>query len=100
MPRSDEGAEGTHLSQEKKVEMSQVQPCQDAGIEARARVVADSNQSSRMKPKSYLEQDRASVADILPSDRFVGLSISLGHLKLYMQWRGDWTNILHSLTGG
>ncbi|MCU1336033.1 MAG: hypothetical protein JWO19_1614 [Bryobacterales bacterium] len=51
------------------------------------------------EPRSYLEQDRASSADILPSDRFVGLSISQGHLKLYTQWRGDRTKILHGLTG-
>lgn len=49
--------------------------------------------------KAYLDQDRASAADILPSDRFVGLSISLGHLKLYTQWRGDRTKISHGLTG-
>jgi hypothetical protein len=51
------------------------------------------------EPKAYLDQDRASSADILPSDRFVGLSVSLGYLKLYTQWRGDRTRISHGLTG-
>ena len=51
------------------------------------------------EPKSYLEQDRASSVDILPSDRFVGLSIAQGFLKLYRQWRGDRTKISHGLTG-
>jgi hypothetical protein len=51
------------------------------------------------EPRSYLEQDRASAADILPSDRFVGVSVSQGHLKLYTQWRADRTKILHGLTG-
>lgn len=51
------------------------------------------------EPKSYLEQDRASSADILPSDRFVGLSLSAGHLKLYTQWSGARTNVLHGMAG-
>jgi hypothetical protein len=51
------------------------------------------------EPKSYLDQDRASSADILPSDRFVGLSISEGHLRLYAQWQSDRTKVLHGLTG-
>jgi len=50
------------------------------------------------EPKSYLEQDRASAADILPSDIFAGPSIAAGHLKLYTQWRGDRTRILHGLS--
>ncbi len=49
--------------------------------------------------KGYLDQDRASSSDILPSDRFVGLSVSLGFLKLYTQWLGDRTRISHGLTG-
>ncbi len=52
------------------------------------------------EPKSYLEQDRASSTDILPSDKFAGPSISAGHLKLYTRWRGDRTKISHGLTGG
>jgi hypothetical protein len=51
------------------------------------------------EPKSYLEQDRASSTDILPSDKFAGLSISAGHLKLYTQWRGVRTKVSHGLTG-
>ena len=51
------------------------------------------------EPKSYLDQDRASAANILPSDRFAGLSVSLGHLKLYTQWRQPRTKVLHALTG-
>ncbi|MBZ5632483.1 MAG: hypothetical protein LAO55_05075 [Acidobacteriia bacterium] len=51
------------------------------------------------EPKSYLEQDRASAADILPSDKFAGPSIAAGHLKLYTRWRGDRTKISHGLTG-
>jgi hypothetical protein len=52
------------------------------------------------EPKSYLEQDRASSTDILPSDKFAGPSISAGHLKLYTRWRGGRTKISHGLTGG
>ncbi|PWU04706.1 MAG: hypothetical protein C5B51_16255 [Terriglobia bacterium] len=51
------------------------------------------------EPKSYLDQDRATPANILPSDRFVGLSVSAGHLKLYTQWRTSRTTVLHALTG-
>lgn len=52
------------------------------------------------EPKSYLEQDRASASDILPSDKFAGPSIAAGHLKLYTRWRSDRTKISHGLTGG
>jgi hypothetical protein len=52
------------------------------------------------EPKSYLEQDRASSTDILPSDQFAGPSIAAGHLKLYTRWRGERTKISHGLTGG
>jgi hypothetical protein len=52
------------------------------------------------EPKSYLEQDRASATDILPSDKLAGPSIAAGHLKLYTRWRGDRTKISHGLTGG
>jgi len=51
------------------------------------------------EPKSYLDQDRASPANILPSDRFVGLSVSAGYLRLYTQWRTGRTKVLHALTG-
>ncbi len=51
------------------------------------------------EPKSYLDQDRATPASILPSDRFVGLSVSAGYLKLFTQWRTPRTTVLHALTG-
>ena len=51
------------------------------------------------EPKSYLEQDRASSENILPSDRLVGLEIALGHLKLYTAWTVGRTHVLHGLTG-
>jgi hypothetical protein len=62
------------------------------------------NDLTQQEPKSYLDQDRAAPSDILPSDRFVGLAVSLGHLKLYTQWvyaQGtvSRTKILHGLTG-
>jgi len=47
----------------------------------------------------FLDPDRVAAADIPPFGRFVGVSISLVHLKLYAQWRGDRTSILHGLTG-
>ena len=59
-----------------------------------------SDDSLQDEPKSYLEQDRASSTDILPSDLFAGPSIAAGHLKLYTRWRGDRTKISHGLTGG
>jgi hypothetical protein len=59
-----------------------------------------SDDSLQDEPKSYLEQDRASSTDILPSDQYAGLSIAAGHLKLYTRWRGDRTQISHGLTGG
>lgn len=58
-----------------------------------------SDDSLQDEPKSYLEQDRASATDILPSDQFAGPSIAAGHLKLYTRWRGDRTKISHGLTG-
>jgi hypothetical protein len=48
---------------------------------------------------SYLEQDRALPSDILPSDRFAGLAVSLGHLKLYVRRDTARTKIVHTLTG-
>ena len=59
-----------------------------------------SDDSLQDEPKSYLEQDRASATDILPSDQFAGPSIAAGHLKLYTRWQGDRTKISHGLTGG
>ena len=59
-----------------------------------------SDDSLQDEPKSYLEQDRASATDILPSINSPVLSIAAGHLKLYTRWRGDRTKISHGLTGG
>ena len=47
----------------------------------------------------YLEQDRAHASDILPSDRFTGLSVSLGYLKMYTERTTARTRITHALTG-
>jgi hypothetical protein len=47
----------------------------------------------------YLDQDRALPSDILPSDPNVGLSVSLGYLKLYTQRSNARTKISHTLTG-
>lgn len=58
-----------------------------------------SDDSLQDEPKSYLEQDRASSTDILPSDKYAGLSIAAGHLKLYTRWQGERTRISHGLTG-
>jgi hypothetical protein len=61
----------------------------------------DSLQEER---KSYLDQDRATPESILPSDRNVGLAVSLGYLKLYTEW-GEGrttpvhTKVLHAMTG-
>lgn len=55
--------------------------------------------STQLEPKSYLDQDRASPASILPSDPFVGLAVSLGHLRLYAQWEGARTAVVHALSG-
>lgn len=55
--------------------------------------------STQLEPKSYLDQDRASPASILPSDPLVGLAISLGHLRLYTQWEGPRTTVVHALSG-
>jgi hypothetical protein len=55
--------------------------------------------STQLEPKSYLDQDRATPANILPSDQLVGLAVSLGHLKLYTEWHGNRTEVRHLLTG-
>jgi hypothetical protein len=57
------------------------------------------NDSLQEEKIAYLQQDRALPSDVLPSDKNVGLSIALGHLKLYAQWCGPQTEILHTLTG-
>ena len=61
--------------------------------------MAWADDSTQDEPKSYLDQDRATPANILPSDRLVGFAVSLGHLKLYTQWQAARTKILHALTG-
>ena len=48
---------------------------------------------------SYLEQDRALPLDILPSDKFAGIEVALGYLKLYSQWITPRTKVVHALTG-
>jgi hypothetical protein len=58
-----------------------------------------SNDTLQDEPRSYLEQDRSTPQDILPSDKLVGLEVALGHLKLYGQWAGARTKIVHGLTG-
>ncbi|MGH9593261.1 MAG: hypothetical protein ACRD5L_09235 [Bryobacteraceae bacterium] len=55
--------------------------------------------STQDEPKSYLDQDRATATGILPSDRAVGLAVSLGHLKMYTEWAAGQTKIRHTLTG-
>jgi hypothetical protein len=55
--------------------------------------------STQLEPKSYLDQDRASPASILPSDPNVGLAISLGHLRLYAQWNAARATVVHALSG-
>jgi hypothetical protein len=57
------------------------------------------NDAFQQERLPYLDQDRALTSDILPSDPNVGLSISLGYLKLYTQRSGARTKIVHSLTG-
>ena len=48
---------------------------------------------------NYLEQDRALPLDILPSDRFAGVEVALGYLKLYSQWIQPRTRLVHALSG-
>jgi hypothetical protein len=55
--------------------------------------------STQDETKSYLEQDRATATGILPSDRFVGLAVALGHLKLYTRRNEGHTEIWHTLWG-
>lgn len=49
--------------------------------------------------KNYLDQDRATTSSILPSDRFVGLALALGHLRLYTIREGGRTKVLHVMAG-
>lgn len=49
--------------------------------------------------KNYLDQDRATASSILPSDRFVGLAVALGHLRLYTLREGGRTKVLHIMVG-
>lgn len=56
----------------------------------------DSLQQERLP---YLDQDRALASDILPSDQNAGLSVALGHLRLYSQWVTPRTKVMHVLTG-
>jgi hypothetical protein len=55
--------------------------------------------STQLEPKSYLDQDRASPANILQSDPNVGLAVSLGHLRLYARWEAGRTQVVHALSG-
>ena len=55
--------------------------------------------STQQETKSYLDQDRATASSILPSDRFVGLAVALGHLKLYTIREDGRTKVLHVLAG-
>jgi hypothetical protein len=55
--------------------------------------------STQDETKNYLDQDRATPSSILPSDRFVGLAVALGHLRLYTVREGARTKILHVLAG-
>jgi hypothetical protein len=55
--------------------------------------------STQQEPKSYLDQDRATASSILPSDRFVGLAVALGHLRLYTIREDGRTRVLHVLAG-
>jgi hypothetical protein len=56
--------------------------------------------STQDETKNYLDQDRATATGILPSDRFVGLAVFLGHLKLYTLRNNGRTEIWHTLWGG
>jgi hypothetical protein len=49
------------------------------------------------EPKSYLEQDRATPADLLPSDPFIGKTLAAGHLTFHVEWQNERTIILHGL---
>ena len=55
--------------------------------------------ATQLEPKSYLDQDRATPSSILVSDANVGLAVSLGHLRLFAQWDGVRTKVMHALSG-
>ena len=55
--------------------------------------------STQDETKNYLDQDRATPSSILPSDRFVGLAVALGHLRLYTIREDSRTRVLHVLAG-
>jgi hypothetical protein len=55
--------------------------------------------STQDETKNYLDQDRATPSSILPSDRFVGLAVELGHLRLYTLRDDGRTKVLHVLFG-
>jgi hypothetical protein len=68
------------------------------GKAASARAIWEDD-STQPEPKSYLDQDRATPASILPSDLNVGLAVSLGHLRLLTEWATFRSDILHALAG-
>jgi hypothetical protein len=57
------------------------------------------NDAFQLERLPYLDQDRALASDILPSDQYAGLSVSLGYLRLFSQWVTPRTRIVHALTG-
>ena len=57
------------------------------------------NPAFQTESQSYLDRDRSIPSEIIPSDKFAGLEIAFGHLKLYTQWTAQGTTILHALTG-
>jgi len=68
------------------------------GKPAAERAVWD-NDRFQLERLPYLDQDRALASSILASDPNVGLSVSLGYLRLYTQRLTPRTKILHVLTG-
>jgi len=63
----------------------------------RAIWISDEFQLERLP---YLEQDRAHASDILPSDTNAGLSVAMGHLRMYTERKNEHTRVTHSLTRG
>jgi hypothetical protein len=57
------------------------------------------NDAFQQERLPYLDQDRALPSEILPSDPNIGLSVSLGYLKLFTQRSDAGTKIVHALTG-
>lgn len=58
------------------------------------------NDQFQLERLPYLDQDRALASSVLASDPNVGLSVSLGYLRLYTQRVTPRTKIVHALTGG